>query len=66
MHNFLTDAGKVANAQAEGSISKECLSENAAIDFCNTPGGYCEMGRQLGLAFACMFVPSHGALRSCV
>ena len=46
-------AGRVAGA--EDAVSKDDFHQEGDVDFCNTPEGYCEMGKQLGLAFASMF-----------
>ena len=48
-------AGKLASSSSGASGTKGDLGAEHAIDFCNTPEGYCEMGNQLGLAFAAMF-----------
>ena len=46
-------AGKLASL-CSGSVGSRDDSDSA-IDFCNTPEGYCEMGKQLGIAFAALF-----------
>jgi len=45
--------GKLASPCSLSVGSRE--DSDAAIEFCNTPEGYCEMGKQLGIAFAALF-----------
>ena len=47
-------AGRVA--AAGDAISKDNFHQEGDVDFCNTPEGYYEMGKQLGLAFASIVV----------
>lgn len=49
-------AGRVAPAHGDPAVAKDGFTPDGAVDFCNTPAGYHEMGRQLGLAFASMIV----------
>lgn len=49
----LCHAGKLAGPCSGSVGSRE--DSDAAIEFCNTPEGYCEMGKQLGIAFAALF-----------
>ena len=51
-------AGRVAPAQGDPAVARDGSTPDGAVDFCNTPGGYHEMGGQLGLAFASMVVPA--------
>ncbi|KAL0021131.1 hypothetical protein WJX77_002577 [Trebouxia sp. C0004] len=60
MFNISASAGKAASPS--GKLGSPCSGsagsrENSdlAIEFCNTPEGYCEMGKQLGVAFAALF-----------
>ena len=46
----MASAGRVA--AAGDALSKDDFHQEGDVDFCNTPEGYCEMGKQLGLAFA--------------
>ena len=48
-------AGRAAVPQGDVAVVKDGSSEEGVVDFCNTPEGYCEMGKQLGLAFASVF-----------
>ncbi|KAL0053973.1 hypothetical protein WJX82_001877 [Trebouxia sp. C0006] len=60
MFNISAPAGKAASPS--GKLASPCSGSvgsredsDAAIEFCNTPEGYCEMGKQLGIAFAALF-----------
>ena len=49
--------GKLSNSVLGISASKDEANADSDcdIDFCNTPEGYLEMGKQLGVAFAAIY-----------
>ncbi len=47
-------AGKLASPSSGIGSNKDDSAADSAIEFCNTPEGYLEMGKQLGIAFAAL------------
>lgn len=60
----MTSAGRSVAAQDDTAVCKDGCRHDGDVDFCNTPEGYCEMGKQLGLAFASMFTKACNSLHS--